>query len=451
MSVKHTFIDAAKIFVSIDTTTAAGVHEGVLFLESYALSRGLVCKKISTSGNAQVYTDIKILTKKSVAENEIIFSAPIRTTDPGSYSFWDKTMSNPFKVHIEGDHIYGLGVAKSKLDLLSKIEALSCFSQTGKQNSIVVLGTSGETETESSVLKLIRSKHINPSFVYVGSPTNLQVYTAGCGVLSVEINLPFSEQEQFFRKKWDSDSFAMTQNKIFLGKAAHSSELKQDENAIIKMLKYLSQLPEGIVVLDLEGGLSYNTIPPEASLEIVIDAEARSETLVKASRLLEIISKIENNFKEFKENGFSPKVSTLSLGKIKTFKNHIRIVGSCRILPSVPEDIYRQWMDEFKASCEEMGGQFEILSYKRPFSTEPGHDAIACLEKSLASQSKTLIEKKTTHATEANLLSRFKIPAVVFGAGMSENNVNSPNESNSLKAIQDSVEVYKQIMKDFLK
>lgn len=444
MSEVHTLIEVAKKFISIDTTSAQGIHEGVLFLENYATSSGLACEKISTSSFPDLYTDIKIYSQPSHGDEEIIFASPIRTSDPGSHSLWDKTMSNPFKLHLEGDKVYGLGVAKSKIDLLAKIKALSKL----RKKNIVVLGSSGETEAESSVLKLIRKKHIKPSFVYVGAPTNLQVYTAGCGVLSVEINLPFSKEEQAFRRKWDSDGFAMTQSKIFIGKAAHSSELKQENNAIIKMLNYLSQLPQGIVVLNLDGGLSYNTIPPEASLEVVIDAEAKSETLNKVSSLLGSIQKIEKNFMGFKEEGFSPQVSTLSLGKIKTFKNHIRIVGSCRILPSVPESNYRKWMDEFKESCEELGGHFEILSYRRPFSIDANHDAIKALRAAIESSSKPFVEKKTTHSTEANLLSRFKIPAVVFGSGMSENNVNSPNEWNSLSAIEDSVEIYKLIMKE---
>ena len=108
-------------------------------------------------------------------------------------------------------------------------------------------------------------------------------------------------------------------------------------------------------------------------------------------------------------------------------------------------------MDDFKDSCEKIGGQFEILSYKRPFSIDKEDMLIPFLAKALVESGEACIKKKTTHSTEANIFSRFKIPAVVFGAGISQNNVNTPNEANNLKAIYKSVDIYKAVMKELVK
>jgi hypothetical protein len=61
---------------------------------------------------------------------------------------------------------------------------------------------------------------------------------------------------------------ALSQSRFFSGRAAHSSAPQHGESAIEKMLDALERLPSGIALLEVEGGVNFNTVASQSVLEI---------------------------------------------------------------------------------------------------------------------------------------------------------------------------------------
>jgi len=448
-------LEAAKKIVAIDSTRHNGASELIDFVAGLSESLGLGYEKLQAQRGHKGSSEIKIFFKdqpahKANTNNEIVFLTSLITADPGAHSLWEKTLNTPFKIHLEKDVVYGLGVAKAKLDFLAKLKAMSELKDQKFKSPIVLVGSSGESEHNSSAVKLLRQKVISPKIVFVGGPSRLNIMNEGCGVLTVEVNIPFSADEQAARRKIQDGDLVMSENKVFLGEAKHSSDFDKNKNAIINMLEYLVDLPSGIAILDLDGGISYNTVSPEAAMEFVVDGSFNCTTISKVKNLLQAIVKLEENFSTFRDNGFKPNHSTLNMGKIKTFRNQIRLVWSCRVLPAVPEESYQLWMSEFKKSCEDFGGEMNILSYRRPFSVAKDNEDVKNLNLAAKENNCGSNFLKTVHSSEANVFNRLNIPAVVFGSGQSRNNINGPNEFNSLLQVNKSASVYESLMRAYI-
>ena len=60
----------------------------------------------------------------------------------------------------------------------------------------------------------------------------------------------------------------------------------------MKMLDYLEQLPEGIAVMDLDGGISYNAVPSSAVLEIDIMGGFQDPIVPKISAIYEALREV---------------------------------------------------------------------------------------------------------------------------------------------------------------
>lgn len=88
-------------------------------------------------------------------------------------------------------------------------------------SSAVLLGTYGEEEQMQGALRAIRSRAVTPCFALIGEPTDLHLVYSGKGITHLEIVIP--HQSEMSDEWTDEGSIGTTQNKVFHGKAAHSS------------------------------------------------------------------------------------------------------------------------------------------------------------------------------------------------------------------------------------
>lgn len=381
---------------------------------------------------------------------EFLLQAHLDTVDPGPFPLWTQTDCNPFGATIIDGKIYGLGTADVKLDFLCKLEALSSFG-SGREWKLppVLVGTYGEELGMQGALRLIRKNKISASMALIGEPSDLHLVSAAKGFASVEIRIPFSPQEIAYRQEHNLKESTLSQSKLFVGKAAHSSTPHLGESAVIKMLDYLIQLPESVSLMDIDGGISHNSVPSHALLEIDVVSNTKKPIVAKIIKIYGAIKDLEKEFSKFKDEGFFPSEPTLNIGLIKTFEDHVLISGSCRIPPLISQEIYESWMGKLRATCEEHDSQFRVTDYKKPFRTSKDSNFVAGCQEVLSSMGLSDELKSQPSTNEASIFSRTGIDCLCFGPGKREGNAHTPSEHVNIVDLHKAIDFYKKVIERF--
>lgn len=355
------------------------------------------------------------------------------TVDPGPFQLWEKTRQNPFDGTIIDGHIYGLGAADVKLDFLCKLEAIAKFTAHPQWRlPPALVGTFGEESGMMGALKLIRKNKISAKMALIGEPSNLKLINAAKGFAKVEIVIPFSKEERVYRQEHNLRESTSTQSKIFHGHAAHSSTPHLGESAIVKMLEYLSQIPDGVALMEIDGGTNYNTVPAHAFIEVDMSVVSKSITK-RIQAVYKATRELEKEFKNYEDPEFYPAHPTLNIGILRTFEDHVFISGNCRIPPNISMTTYEGWMKQLNDVCEKNEAAFRVTEYKKPFRTAANSIlAKGCLDemRRLGLPDRCMTQPSSN---EASIFSRIGIDCVCFGPGAREGNIHTPNENVAIK------------------
>lgn len=436
------FLEAAKKIISIDSSPSQGNAEVVSFLKTLAQQFGF-----GVNVTEEVFggvTQANIAIQPNNKKQKLLLQTHLDTVDPGSFALWTKTGNNPYQASIRGEKIYGLGAADSKLDFLCKLYAMKRTNWDQLSGNATLLGTFGEEGGMRGAIKAVRERLVASSPALIGEPTDLHVIYAGKGIAQIEIIIPFSSRQI---DEWGDDSLSgSTQSKIFQGRAAHSSSPELGENAIEKMLEYLEKLPEEIDLVSVDGGVGFNTIPTQASLEFDLNAQVPDLKPKQLREIYRTIKNLETEFKKFPDTEFDPPVPTINIGLMRTFHDHIQISGAVRWSSHIEEEKYLQWMSELGATCQAQKAVFRILDVKKPFRTaKEGDFAQLCLRAANAIEPTASLK---THpvTNEANVFSKFGFECVVFGPGQRQNNTHTPEEHVVLEDLQRAEDFYHAVI-----
>jgi acetylornithine deacetylase/succinyl-diaminopimelate desuccinylase-like protein len=224
--------------------------------------------------------------------DKLMLQTHLDTVDPGIYSMWTKTAANPFNASIYNRELFGLGSADTKLDFLCKMFATGELCGRDLKRSFVLVGTYGAQSAMAGAIRLIRKRRVAVKYALVGEPTGLRLMGSGQGLAVVEVRVPFSAEERKYRLDHDTFESSSSQSKIFSGKAAHSTVPHLGESAIIKMFQFLENLPEGIAIMELDGGLNYNSIPANAYLEFDLVGGLRNSVVNKIMKIWTVVKEL---------------------------------------------------------------------------------------------------------------------------------------------------------------
>ena len=444
------FIETCRKFISFDTSLQSGNKELAEFAATLCREKGLSVELQYDSIGDQDHANIIVRHQESRPASEFLLQTHLDTVDPGPYRLWSKNGSNPFDATIYENTIYGLGAADVKLDFLCKLEAISSFAKDSPWKlPPVLVGTYGEEAGMLGMLKLIRKNKISAKMALVGEASDLKVIYAGKGYASVEIKIPFNESEMAYLEEHNLQESSSTQSKIFMGKSAHSSVPHLGDNAINKMFDYIVNLPEGIMLMHIDGGDNHNTVASHASLEIDIVAGSQNPILKKLTTIYEFIKRLQFDFLNYSDKDFNPSTPTLNIGLVRTFADHILLGGSCRIPPVVTNEIYEEWMKSFKSVCESVGAEFRILDYKKPYRTHENSILFrGCMDelRALGLPAESMTQPSIN---EASLLSRIGVECISFGPGKREGNIHTPQEHVSIEDLYKAIEFYKKSIERF--
>ncbi len=445
------WIETCRKLISLDSSTTSSTVESVQYLATLAEQAGFVVEILSEMQNGVSQANIIVRPETfKPGDQEFLLQTHLDTVEPGHFGLWKKNGFNPFDAVIIDGCIYGLGAADVKLDFLCKLEALKKL-KTKKFLKLkpVLVGTFGEETGMQGALKLIRKNKISAKYALVGEPSNLNIIHAAKGFATVEIRIPLSQSEITYKTKRDLLESTSTQSKIFSGKSAHSSTPHLGENAIVKMFDYLQKMPENMVLVEVDGGTRYNSIPNQAMVELDFSSHVENLALQKINNIYEVIKKVQAEMELIKDLEFEPSFSTLSIGIIRTFEDTILIGGSCRILPNVTQDHYEKWMELIKSVCEKNHSFFHITDYKKPFRTSQNSQLVKAAQSILTKMNLDSECKALPSTNEASLFTRINIECLCFGAGVRQDNVHTPQEHVKIDDLEKSILFYEQMVERF--
>ena len=453
------FIEACRKFIELDSSPSVGNAEIANYAAALCREAGLSVELQSENVNGLEQINVIARVNTGRPTTEILLQTHLDTSDSGAFGLWTKTGANPFSASIyseseAGEVLYGLGAADTKLDFLCKLQAIIELKAdlNGRLNGRswkvppVLVGTFGEETGMTGAIRLIRKKMISASMALVGEPTDLKAVCAGKGFVAVEIEIPFSDEEKELRAVHDVSDASTTQSRMFVGKAAHSSSPTAGESAILKMFEYMTKLPEGLVIMEMDGGVNFNTVPSHAVLEIDMVGAVNETIGPKISRIMRAIAILEKSFQEFSDPDFNPSHATLNIGLVRTYEDFVKFSGCCRLPPTVSNDVYEKWMEVLRLACDEVGAVFRVTEYKQPFRTDSNSPFVeVCLEELGKLGLPDACEAQSV-ANEANVFSRFGIPCVVFGPGRGVGNSHAPNEHVRIDQLHAATRFYRGVL-----
>lgn len=437
--------------ISIDTSPNASTVELVEYLAGLATDEGLHVEIIRElfNGVAQANIIVRVEPYKP-GDTDFLLQTHLDTVDPDNFSLWKKNDFNPFEAVIEDGKIYGLGAAEVKLDFLCKLNVLKKMKNK-KLGSLkpVLIGTFGEETGMQGALRLIRKNKINAKYALLGETTDMKIVNASKGFAVVEIRIPISLEERQYKEDRLKLESVTTETKLFSGLSSHSSTPHLGDNAIQKMFDFLQKMPENIVLIEADGGTRFNMVPNQAMVELDFTSHVKDLSVSKLNKIYRVLQEVENDMKVQTDNGFEPAHSTLSIGLIRTTDDSLRLGGSCRILPNITQEQYEIWMKKIQNICEEVGAQFVITDYKRPFRTNENSVLIKAAQSILKKQGLDSNCTALASTNEASLFSRLGIECICIGAGLRDGNVHTAQEHVKISDLDKVTEFYEQMVERF--
>lgn len=440
------FIEACKQLIAIDSSPGNGTGEASAFIKDLGESLGFQVHLEEEMQRGLNEANVVCFPGEKTRKVHLMLQTHLDTVDPGSFALWDLNGKNPYSASIHDGRIYGLGTADTKLDFLCKLFAAKGFLGRSPLKEFAVVGTYGEEYNMNGAIRLIRHKTLLADRVLVSEPTDFHLVTSGKGLANIEITIPFSKEEMDARLSHDQGEGASTQCKIFKGVAAHSSQPHKGENAVENLFGYIEQLPDHILLLEVDGGTNYNTIPVQSLVEFDL---VPMQTVTVNQKLLQIYKKILSmklEFNEVTDPKFDPPMTTLNIGMIRTYSDHLKIMGCVRWPALVKETVYLQWMDDLKMFCHSVGAVFRVRDHKKPFDTSIDHHFVRECHAAIKEVEPTSMLTTQPVTNEANVFHKLGLETLAFGPGQREGNSQTSHESIAIDNLHKAIKIYTNII-----
>ncbi len=441
------FIEACKKLIEIDSSPSNGTGEVCAFIKDLGESIGFSVQVEEEIQKGTNEANVICFPKEKSDKVHLMLQTHLDTYDPGSFALWEKTGKNPFRATIHDSKIYGLGVADTKLDFLCKLFAAHSFRGRNPQKSFAVVGTYGEEYNMNGSVRLIRHT-LKADRVIVSEPTAFALVTSGKGLANIEITVPFSDEEMQAKADHDNGVGQSAQCKIFKGTPAHSSQPQKGDNAIEKMFEYLKQLPEQMLMLEVDGGTNYNSIPVQSLVEFDLVTIPGMTVTQKVLNIYSKIFDLKSQFESIRDTDFDPPITTINIGMVRTYSDHLKIMGCVRWPAAVTEETYMDWMDQLKRHCSAVGAEFRVRDYKKPFTVDRETDFVKICHQAIQKECPKSVLATQPVTNEANVFHKLGLETLVFGPGQREGNSQTPHESISIENLYKAIRIYEHMLEE---
>lgn len=442
-------VELCRSFTSIDSSISHGTKEISSYAHELAQAHGLHSEIFYENYNGVDNANVMITPVPFTGGKNILLSARLDTPDPGEYGRWVKNGANPFSASINGNEIYGLGIADAKADFVCKLAALKNTNKKKFSKAYpILLGTFGGA-SGAGAIRMARRKKMQIEKVLVGAPTQMTLASKGPGYAKVEIRIPFTEKEKKYRSVHDSAEGSVSQNKLF---SRSKDALVGDmflNNPILKLMEYLKKLPEGTAIISVDGGTSSESIPDTAYLELDLVEGMEDGILHRLIHIEESLRRLSIELKSVNDEDCVPPYSTITVGQIRTYPEEIKLSGICRLIPARGRDLYESWLDKLRLSCSQVGAEFQILDYKPPFATDTDGEYFKFLMNIAESMKLNPKISAAVHCTEANVFHRLGAAVACFGPGDLQSDNLVSQEHIFIKDLEKTREFYEQVIERY--
>ncbi|HTQ23643.1 MAG TPA: M20/M25/M40 family metallo-hydrolase [Candidatus Binataceae bacterium] len=455
-------LDWCRRLIGCRSVTAEGTREIAALCASAMLApAGITARLIPSTreGGEQVNLVAAIRGRES-SLRPIVLNTHLDTVPPGAPELWTACDGDPFSARVDGDRIYGLGAADTKLDLAARIFALSGVGTP--RRDVYLVGTFGEEHGLAGAKEMAEAAILPAgAMAFVGEPSRLEVITAHKGLMMFELALGFTPLRV--------DEPMQMRRLTFAGKAAHSSTPALGVNAIEIALKAMAiNLKHNLVAI--AGGTAVNVVPArcdvvaatDAALDIPIGGAIETTSFNKeapeviplevVTTMLRFIAALRNYADQGggDEADYAPPTLTCNPGVIQSESGSMKLDFELRPPPGLALDEVRAGVARVAAEISRSAAAVSVaLREKR---ANPGFRAPAASETvelamgALASAGLELKSGVKSGCTEAGIYAAAGLEPVVIGPGPSTGVIHAPNEYNFLSDVEAAVRFYRALL-----
>lgn len=433
--------------VGIDTTPSHGTTEVVRFLSSQVsgLGAGWRMELIAGSGDQSDHPSVLFRPVGTSDHLGLVLQSHLDTADPGPYGLWTATNLNPFEARMMDGRLHGLGLLHAKGDLACKIAALSQFQKEVPAGKVSLLFTSGgETPGLMGMRQCLPLIVNRAKTIVVGIPSSMRLIKESPGFVALKISIPFSKEETEVRRVWREEENSSSHSKIFRGQSAHSSSTDFGDSAIRKTIEHLKQLPESVGLMSMDAGISVNSVPGEAFIELDFGS---SDSI--ASRVIKCYEMLNDYFGPHQDRGtgrWTQKVDGMNVGTTQTHSDGIEMSACFRIRPGTQKFMVEEWVLEVGRRLETIGCIIGMTDFVPTFVTRPEVGLVRHCEEIQTSLGLTSLWDTSREAHEGSLTQEVGLETLAIGPGLSLGQAYRPNEWIEMSEMESATEFYRRLI-----
>lgn len=247
--------------------------------------------------------------KEDLTDSKIGF---VGHTDTVDFNNWDY---DPFKLTKVGSRLIGLGSCDMKGGIACIMEAISKVDFKALKKKMMVCFTYDEEIGFSGIKDVLKLNLKLPERLIIGEPTNNEMYLGSKGLLEYKVS--------------------------FFGKSSHSSMPFKGKNAILDMMKFISEL-NSFYESDIKSDLDNSFDVPYSTFNVGIVKGGTAINIVpdyaKVKFDFRTINKNENRIKEYVDNlCIKYRAEKEIINEIAAFKCKSKFLKSIKTSPFITE------------------------------------------------------------------------------------------------------------------
>ncbi len=414
----------------------------------------------STREGAEQVNLVAAIRGRDSSLKPVVLNTHLDTVPPGTPELWTACGGDPFAARVDGDRIYGLGAADTKLDFVAKVFALTAIGTP--RRDVHLIGSFGEEHGLTGAKEIVEAAILPAgAMTFVGEPSRLEVITAHKGLMVFELRLGFTPLR--------IDEPMQVRRLTFAGKAAHSSTPALGINAIEIALEAMA-INLKLNLAAISGGTAVNVVPARCDVVVATDAAldvpigGAIEAATFEGRIAEIIPlevvttmlRFISALRKYADTGggdvpgYAAPTLTCNPGVIRSASGSMTLEFELRPPPGLVLDDVRTGVARVVEEISRTAAGVSVaLGEKR---ANPGFRAAAASETveiamgALASAGLELNSGVKAGCTEAGIYAAAGLEPVVIGPGPSTGVIHAPNEYNFLSDVEAAVRFYRALL-----
>ena len=435
-------LEEFRKLVALDSSPFVGLGELVDSYRALAESLGLEVKLLEGGQS--------LLVKAAGVKADLLVYNDLETEEPGPHSLWDQSNQNPFEATIHKDQVIGLGVAGSKLSLLCQIQALAKLQSESVKPRVVLFGGAFSRLTADLLQNDVNESLRQAQHILVSRPTSGRLMTGLCGYAKVKFILPLSEKEAEWRRRHMEEEDTSTQTRIFRGRTTHGAapEKSLEEDALRKLVAYLRNLPEGVLILSMEAGHSVHAVASEAILELNLSQPVEESCAQKLIFLIDQLDDLQSEY-QAQQVAMGNQLPRLNVGKLRHRSDHLELGVAFYLPHNYSKQKLLLQLNHIRRRSELYGLDFSIDEFSEGQKFVKDESWLQEWRHLLREFDIPFSEGDSVMKTAARNFIDFAKPMLQFGLGHGLGNVNEPNESIAIKDLERATQMFEKLWRGY--